>query len=344
MKHLIVLTAVLIIAALTACNIIDQPATEPQIRVVAEGLLGPLGLATLPDGSLLVAEAGTGERDDSGGVSLIKPDGSQGRLISGFPSSRDAGDLAGVNMVALAPDGDKIYLGNFIQGHLWTLPLTAAQQQAGLDIPDTPLTSEQLTPEMLRLNNVQLINPFDLVFDANGVPVVTDASGNGVATENPDGTIHFFHRFDRLPDPTADSNKVTIDPVPTGLLRVGDEYYVTLFGGCPYPPESGLLVAIDENRNQRTVIGGLNMPIDIARGPDGTLWLLEFAKFRPDDSCFTGQGYQPNSGRLSRLLPDGTLEPVLESLNFPASVLPLPDGTFYLSQVFDGQVVHITLP
>lgn len=331
-----------LIPILSACAPFGiTPTTEPPFHVVADGLLGPLGLARLPDGSLLVAEAGTGQNDDSGGVSLVKPDGSSGRLISGLRSSTDAGDLAGVNTVALSPGGDKIYLGNFAQGHLWTLPLTAEQQQNGLAIPAAPLTTEQLTPAMLPLNNVRLINPFDLAFDDDGVPVVVDASGNGVAKELPDGTTRFFHRFDRLPDTSADSPKVTIDPVPTGLLRQGDEYYVTLLGGCPYPPQSGMLVAIDENRNQRTIVAGLNMPIDIAQGPDGTFWLLEFATFKPDSSCFSGEGYQPNSGRLSRLLPDGTLEPALESLNFPASLLPLPDGSLYISLVFDGQVVQV---
>jgi len=320
------------------------PPTEPQTRVVAQGLVGPIGLARLPDGSLLVAEAGTGQKDTSAGVSLITPDGQVGRLISGLPSSRDAGDLAGVNLVALAPAGDKIYIGNFGQGHLWTLPLNSEQQQNGLAIPDTPLSTDNLTPAMDRLNNVFLTNPFDITFDANGVPVVTDASGNGVAKENPNGTTRFIHRFEELPDPTADSERVTIEAVPTGITRVGNEYYVTLTGGCPFPEEGGQLVAIDEQRNQRTIVDNLNMPIDVAQGPDGVIWVLEFARFTPGASCFTGEGYQPNTGRLSQLRSDGTLEPVLEALNFPGAVLPAPDGSVYVSQVFEGRVIQIIFP
>ena len=51
--------------SLTACGNartrLEPTATpaRPRFEVVAEGLLGPLGLAVLPDGSLLVAEAGT---------------------------------------------------------------------------------------------------------------------------------------------------------------------------------------------------------------------------------------------------------------------------------------------
>ena len=73
---------------------------------------------------------------------------------------------------------------------------------------------------------------------------------------------------------------------------------VPLTGGCPYPEGGGELVAIDESRTQRTVVDDLNMPIDVALGPDGTLWVLEFATFTADASCFSGMGYQQNSGRL----------------------------------------------
>lgn len=310
------------------------PPVEPHIQVVAEGLLRPIGLARLPDGSLLVAEAGSGADDDSGGVSLIKPDGRIGRLISGLPSSRDAGDIAGVNLVGVSPEGDTVYVGNFGAGHLWTLPLTADQQQAGLEIPETPFRPEDLMATMQPLNRVRLVNPFDITFDQSDAPVVSDASENGIAKANPDGTTRFIHRFPDLP-------AQSIEAVPTGLTRVGKEYYVTLTGGCPYPAQSGMLVAVDEARHQRPVIEGLNMPIDVAQAAGGALWLLEFATFDPEASCFTGQGYRPHTGRLSRLRPDGALETVMDGLNYPGAVLPAPDGSLYMTRVFDGQVVTV---
>jgi len=316
--------------------------TDPQIRVVAEGLISPIGMAILPNGGLLVAEAGTGNRDNSAGISLITPTGEVGRLISGLSSSRDSGDLAGVNFVALSPGRDKIYFGHFNDEQLWTLSLSPEGQAEGLRLPQRPLRLDQLTPAMTRFNNVYLINPFDLTFDPAGLPVVTDASGNGVAKENPDGTTRFIHRFEALPNPATGTERDSIEAVPTGIARIGEEYYVTLTGGCPYPEGGGQLVAIDENRNQRTILHGLNMPIDVAQGPDETIWVLEFARFTPHASCFDGQGYQAQTGRLSRLLPEGDLEPVLTELNFPAAVLPRADGSLYLSQVFTGQILHVT--
>jgi hypothetical protein len=292
----------------------------------------------LPDGGLLVAEEGTGEDDLSAGVSLITPEGDVGRLISGLPSGRDSGDLSGVPLVGVSPDGATLYIGNFNAQHLWTLPLNADKP---LGIPDKPYTPDDLGVALERLNNVYVLNPFDITFDANGAPIVTDASGNGVAQENSDGTTRFFHRFDSHIDPT--NERLTIDPVPTGIARICGEYYVTLLGGCPYPARSGELVAVDERRNQRTVIDNLNMPIDVAQDANGDIWVLEFAKFADGASCFSGEGYTPESGRLSRITPDGGLETTLDGLDFPGAVLPMPDGTVYISEVFAGRILRVTL-
>ncbi|MDX1414427.1 MAG: ScyD/ScyE family protein [Candidatus Promineifilaceae bacterium] len=313
-------------------------ALAPQVTVIAEGLINPVGMAELPGGGLLVAEEGSGENDNSAGVSLITADGEMGRLISGLPSGRDAGDLSGVPLVAVSEAGDKLYLAHFqfSDGHLWTLDLP---QDAPLTLRKAPYTVNDLTPEMLPSGNVFLVNPFDMTFDPDGSPVVTDASGNGVAKETADGQTRFFHRFADLTDPANEQMK--IDAVPTGITRVGSEYFVTLTGGCPYPAGSGLLVAIDEERSQRTLVDGLHMPIDVAQGPDGTIWVLEFARFDPEGSCFSGADYLPGTGRLSRLRDDNTLEPVLTDLNFPGAVLPDAAGNLYISEIFDGRISYI---
>ncbi|MCP4168344.1 MAG: ScyD/ScyE family protein [Chloroflexi bacterium] len=316
--------------------------SDPHIEVVVDGLLAPIGMALMPDGGLLVAEDGTGQRDDSAGISLITAEGAVGRLISGFPSTLDSGDLAGSPLVALAPAGDKLYIGNFAQGHLWTLPLSSEERVNGFSLAEAPLNPDDLIPAMLPLHRVKVMNPFDIAFDPQGIPVVTDATGDGVAMETADGKTRFIHRFARLPDPRYDDNKITVSPVPTGIAFIDGEYWVTLTGGCPYPSGAGRLVAIDGERNERLILGGLNMPIDVAQAADGTIWVLEFATFPPDAACFTEANYQAETGRLSRLLADHSLEPVLENLNFPGSVLPLSDGSLYLTEVFPGRVLHVT--
>ncbi|MCP3974495.1 MAG: ScyD/ScyE family protein [bacterium] len=319
---------------------IDQ-AEAPTVEVVAEGLVNPLGLAALPDGSILIAEEGTGERDTSAGLSVLTPDGKVGRVVSDLPSSRDSGDLSGAPLAGVSPDGSTAYVAHFASQALLTLPIPPD----GLK-PETKaapaLTLSDLTPTMTPLREVALLNPFDIAFDEAGRPVVTDASANGVATVNNDGTTTFTHRISELEDPGKPTLK--IDPVPTGITRVGDEYYVTLTGGCPYPQGSGVVVALGADRAERVVATDLNMPIDVELGPSGTIWLLEFARFTPDASCFTGAGYEAGTGRLSRLHEDGTRTEVLSGLNHPGAVVEMPNGDVYVTEIFSGRVLRLSWP
>ncbi|MEO1288929.1 MAG: ScyD/ScyE family protein, partial [Chloroflexota bacterium] len=327
----------LLLATLTTLlniPVFAQTNITPQIEVLAEGLYNPVGMALLNNGNLLIAEEGTGNDDLSAGVSMILPDGTIGRLISEFPSSRDSGDLSGIPLVSVSPDEETIYIGNFNAFHLWTLDASLAEK-----LPETPFTPDDLGIAMERFNNVVLANPFDMTYDADGVPIVSDATGNGVARELPNGTTQFFHRFEELQDPNNENQ--IIQAVPTGITRIEDEYYVTLFGGCPYPLDSGELVAIDEERNQRIVIDNLNMPIDVAVDNSGRIWVLEFARFRQDASCFSGMGYRSETGRLS-YIENGELVTVLDTLDFPGAVLPAPDGSLYITQIFNGQVLRVT--
>ncbi len=306
---------------------------EATIEVIAEGLSNPVGLALLPDGNLLVAEEGTGAGDTSAGVSLLT-DGRVDRVVSGLPSGRDSGDLSGVPLVGVSPDGTTVYTAHFGAGSLLTFPPPSLEAiDAG-----ALLGPQDLDAAMVPLNRVQLVNPFDIAFSPDGRPVVTDASGNGVAIETADGTTEFIHRFGELRDPANES--LAIDPVPTGIARLGDEYLVTLFGGCPYPDGAGRVVAIDGERGERIVAEGLTMPIDVAVDDDGTVWVLEFATFDPDASCFTGQGYEPGTGRLSRIVGDDVVT-VVDGLDFPGAVLPTAKGALFVTEVFAGRVLRV---
>ena len=185
-----------------------------------------------------------------------------------------------------------------------------------------------------------LVNPFDMTY-------ADDGSARRQRRQRQRRGHRERRRYDSLLSSLcqleiADQPSYPVEAVPTGIIRMDDEYWVTLLGGCPYPAGGGRLVAIDEQRNQRTVLDGLNMPIDVAMGPDGNIWVLEFATFPPGGDCFSGADYQVESGRLSRLHDDGTLETVIDNLNFPGAVLPMPDGSLYVSEVLPGRVLHIT--
>lgn len=319
--------------------VVIEPSAEPTAIILVENLINPVGLDPLPDGSLLIAEEGTGANDDSAGVTLRLPNGEVGRLISGIPSGRDAGDLSGVPF-AKWQDGI-LYTSFFNHGRLATLPLDL---DGPLSLPLEPYRLEDLGETMVPLNAVQLRNPFDLTFDNTGVPIVTDATENGVAILTDRGHTRFFHRFDDLKNPGE--GKPEIEAVPTGITRYGRgrEYLVTLFTGCPYPAGGGQLVAIDSNRGQRTLLDGLNMPIDVAVDTDGTIWLLEFARFSENEgaACFSGEGYLPYTGLLSKIDRSGRAIPVLTDLNFPGAIAFDAAGNLLLSEIFSGRVVQVS--
>ncbi|MBT8206749.1 MAG: ScyD/ScyE family protein, partial [Acidimicrobiia bacterium] len=264
-------TVAMLFTLLTSCSS-DNDATSVSVETVATGLLNPVGLAVMTDGSILIAEEGTGLDDASAGVSLIA-DGEANRVVSGLKSGRDSGDLSGVPLVGVAPDGRTIYTTHFGLGGLYTFELPESKSST------TVLGPDDLSLTMTPLNRVRLVNPFDIAFSPDGQPVVTDASDNGVAIRTAEGSTEFIHRFGELQDPTNDT--LRIDPVPTGISRQGSEYFVSLTGGCPYPLGSGQVVAIDGQQNERLVVDGLNMPIDVAHDSAGTLWVLEFTRFDP---------------------------------------------------------------
>lgn len=315
----------------------DLGTCSPAIRVLADDLLNPIGLAQLPDGGLLIAEMGTGEGDDSAGITLITAEGQSGRLVSGIPSTRDSGDLAGAPLVGISPDGRTLYIGNFNASHLWTMPLNG-----NLKLPAEALTTDDLGTAMAPQVIDQLINPFDITFDDGGSPIVTDASMNGVARQTAEDKTHFIYIFSRLLDPTNDES--TIDAVPTGIARLDDEYLVTLTGGCPFPIGGGQLVAIGQTQQPRQVLTGLNMPIDVAVDENGRIWVLEFAQFREGGDCFAGGDYVAGSGRLYRMDDEGQPKPVIIGLQTPGAFLLTDEGSIIVSEVFVGRVLEVQLP
>ena len=309
-----------------------QAQREPVIRTIAEGLYYPAGMALLPDGGLLIAEAG-GHGERSAGISLLSPDGELGRLISGIPSTFSRDNLISAPALAVTPDGTTILIG-LAGSQLYSLPSEAARR-----LPDEPFSPRDLRRRQAERGSVFLLHPFDIAFDSGGAPVTTDAAGNGLVIENADGSLRYWRRFAALENPQHGGGR--LEALPTGLARHNDAFYVTLFGGCPHVANSGELVALGDDGRQRSIVDGLNMPVAVAPDAEGALWLLEFASNAPRDSCFTGLDQQEASGRLSRIRPRGGLETVLEDLHFPTAVMPLADGSLYVAEAYSGRLLHI---
>ena len=306
---------------------------ELQVTTMAEGLYYPAGLALLPNGSVLIAEAG-GHGERSAGISLLHHDGRLGRLVSGIRSTFSKNNLLSAPAVAVSPDGGPILIA-LAGGQFYGLDSAAAD-----DLPLTPFSPNDLSRRQRGRGGVFLLHPFDIAFDNSGAPVVTDSAGNGLLVESGDGSIQYRNRFAALDNPDHDGGR--LEALPTGLARAGASHFVTLFGGCPHVANSGELVELTEDGRQRTLVDGLNMPIDVAVDAAGDVWILEFATLRPRTRCFSNLDEQGASGRLSRIDGRGRLETVLDGLHFPAAVLPHPDGGLYISETFAGRLLRVS--
>ncbi len=301
------------------------------IRTVAEGLYYPAGLALLPDGGVLIAEAG-GHGERSAGISLLRPDGGLGRLVSGIPSSFSRQNLLSAPALAVSPDGSEILLA-VAGSQLYSLPSERARA-----LPAEAFSLADMQRRQSQRGGLFFLHPFDIAFDAAGMPLVSDAAGNGLVIEDGAGEIRYLHRFAALDNPQESGGR--LEALPTGLARHGDSLYATLLGGCPHVENGGELVALGPDGRQRTLVDGLNMPIDVAVDGRGNLWILEHGAVAGVE-CFDELGDLAATGRLSRITPAGILETVLKNLHFPAALLPMPDGSIYLTEAYSGRLLQL---
>jgi sugar lactone lactonase YvrE len=136
----------------------------------------------------------------------------------------------------------------------------------------------------------------------------------------------------------------TIQAVPTTVALGPDgAYYVGELTGVPFVPGLANVYRLDPLTGELTVaFSGFTNIIDLAFGPDGSLYVLEISR----DGLGSPTG--PAPGALIRVDPStGARTTILdEGLVFPTAVLVGPDGTIYVSNfgtsVGGGQVLQLT--
>jgi hypothetical protein len=334
MRKLRTLTAGLIAAGALAA--MAASAASPTIEVVMSGLDNPRGLALDRDGTLYVAEAGKGAAGQpgspecaptgrpapediycagrTGAVSRLRR-GVQRRIVTGLPSNAPAtlGGAAanGPQDVSLRGSGG-IYVTLGLGGN------PAFREALGEDFGWLIRVNEE-TGRWRKVADIAGYefendpggggpdsNPYGLLAGP-GRRVVTDAGGNSLVRVSGSGQIATIATF-----PSRPQGRPT-DSVPT-CVAVGPDgaYYVGELSGAPFATGAARVYRVIPDQAPQVFLEGFTTIIDLAFGPDGSLYVLQHSSAGP---FFAGPG------SLVRVAPDGTRTTVLEGLQRPTSVV-----------------------
>jgi hypothetical protein len=339
-------------------------AARATFEVIASGLFSPRGLAFGPEGALYVAEAGRGGPGacingpevpicygPTGAIIRIDPleAGSQERFITGLPSL--AGQPAGA--AALGPH-DIGFLG---RGNGWvTIGLgndpenRAVLGAAGVNFARLlrflPNGRYQFADDLGEYELDE--NPDGGLPDSNpyGIAVLpsrtlyTDAGGNALNEVAANGTITTLAVFPNRPVSLGPAT-IQMQAVPTTVVRGPDGWlYVGQLTGFPFPQGGARVYRIPpEGGAPEIYASGFTNIIDIAFGPDGALYVLEF-----DSNGLTTAG---STGALIKVGAGGTHTTIASTgLTNPGGVAFAPDGRIYVTNMAvapgGGQVLRVT--
>ena len=332
----------------------DSPA-PPVITVVASGLHNPRGLNFAPDGSLYVAEAaGNGTASADCGVmsdgqtrcsantaSITKIDLASAavtRVVTHLPSliAPDGTANAGSGVQDIAFRG----LGNgYMTVGLGLNPTLRADHfgDAGAHYGRLgrfgPSGNFRLLEDLAGYEADN--NPDGFVPDSNpygllalpGRVVVADAGGNDLLQVAANGEISTLAVFDRIPRTGPGPTSVQAVPTTVALGPDGD-FYVGVLTGGPFTVGLANVYRVPADGGiPEVAYSGFTNIIDIAFGPDGSLYVLEIARNAIPNF---GAG-----GRLVRIAPDGTQTDVISGppLIAPGGVAIGKDGALYVTNM-----------
>ncbi|MDP9370320.1 MAG: ScyD/ScyE family protein, partial [Chloroflexota bacterium] len=324
------------------------PSLPPGATVVATGLANPRGVAVADDGSVYVAEAGLGGSDPfespafgpstrgtSGQVSRIAPDGTKAAVATGLPSFALGGfEVVGPAGLVAAQGSLWLATSHYVPG-LEPRPNEAAVLRidpasgAVVTVGDLGAAERESNPDGFIIES----DPYGMVLGADGNLYVAEAGANALYQVDPaSGQLSRVTVFAGLPgtEPNPARNNLTeSDPVPTGIAAAPDgSLYVGFLSGFPFLPGTAKVVRVAPDGTTSDAVTGVTALVDVELGPDGLLYVVEFGTF---DATTQPPGWAADSGRVLRILADGTQEVVAQGLNKPNGIAFDAAGNLYLT-------------
>lgn len=341
MRRLLLLVVTLL--ALLAAPIAAQKATpetstqSSALTTVASGLISPRGFMWTADGTLYVAQAG------SGGASLGTPtapppvgpfqggatasvvkitNGCPVLVAGGLPSTSDQiGGILGVEDLAVL-DGH-IYAAVDGGGEAHGNPTQPAGVYRILENGSAELVAD--LSDWVRANPVANMPP-DFDPDAAGYGMVADEASRTLWVGNPNSGEILSVSLDGTVTRVADLSAG--HPVPT-MMAADPEggVYIGYLTAVPFPDGVAKVSHVAADGTVTDVWTGLTAVTDVAVGPDGTLYAVEMSTGNLEEPPFL----VPGSGRIVRQTGPASAEDVASGLMFPITIRFGPDGALYVA-------------
>ena len=302
---------------------LGQEPADP-FTLVASGLSNPRGMAWAPDGTLYVAQGGTGVPAESVGAAanVVRiVDGCPQQVITGLPSTEGmSGAVQGTGSVAFL--GDTLYVlqdsedgrgdlkATFPNGVYATTPDGGARVLADIStwMDENPVAH-------IPYDRGKLGETFGMMA-GDGFLWVVESNEGQVLKVTPDGAI------ERVADLSEGH------PVPTGISPAPDGgVYVGNLTPTPYTDGAAKVVEVAADGTVEEVWTGLTMVVGLATAADGTLYALEMSTGNSTERPFV----RPNSGRVVKRTGADSLVEVASGLSFPIALALGPDGALYVS-------------
>ena len=351
------------------------PPVPAGAEVVAAGLDNPRHIAFGPDGALYIAEAGgggdgpcvegpEGDREcygRSSAIARVDPvTGDRERIVEGVISRGVEGsgeNATGIHDLAFVDDTLYAVVGvgadpntraeAEIEGPPQLGRLFAVDTETGelTEVADIAGHEERENPDGDNVDS----NPYALDALPDGTLVVADAGGNSLLGVAPDGTIETLAVFPVSMQAAPDGSEIPMQAVPNAVAVGPDgDHYVGQLTGFPFPAGGATVFRVPaEGGEPEPFAEGFTNIIDVAFGPDGGLYVLEFnsgglTNIDPADPTTL-------EGRLVRVAPDGEQEEIAgPGLIAPSGLAVDPDGRLYVAYLSvapgAGTVVRFAAP
>lgn len=342
-------------------------AQTSELEVVASGLDNPRGLDIGRWGEIYVTEAGRGgdgpcvagpEADEvcvgaSGAVTKIWH-AKQRRVLEGLPSTAAPDGSAATGPQDISLHGVGAYLVVGLGGNLdYRAQLGELGPQFGQLWRVSPFGRLRAVADLAAYEEAE--DPDGNGANSNPTSVlarparryVVDAGGNDLLRVGPTGRIRTLAVFPQrlVPAPPGIPDlppEIPMDAVPTAVAEGPDrDLYVSQLTGFPFPVGGANIYRVDRRGGEPEVYAsGFTNVTDLAFGPDGSLYVVEFAT----GGLLAAEG--PPIGALKRVSPDGSVETIVsEGLIAPYGVAVGRNGDVYVSNLSAapgvGEVVRV---